>query len=398
MSSEEKFMFFNKNYSEERMLLKECNLVDTRNMRVMQNVSILIENGKIAAIGALDTDSVDARTVSASGYTVTPGLIDAHVHLALSGKPDSHLSGENMYRAEQKAILCENLRLNLQNGITAVRDLGCRWELLDMMRELEQGSDVFTTVMACGPVCTIPDGHATFFGEIVFPQNMAAMIERLKSQGAEFVKIIGTGGNLSPRTDCFDTQYTDDEFAEMMEFVISAEMDAACHAHATAGIEQCMRYGVRSIEHGSYITEQQVHRLAQREDCFWVPTICPGRLIENLSEAASDRVARRRSMAKLAAGHGVNLVAGTDAGIGDVPHGCLPHELDEFTDAGMSPMRALHSATHLAAVLMRKEGQIGVIEPGSAADILFFNGDIESDGFSFHNPELIIKGGCLVKT
>ena len=390
-------MFLNKDYSNGKLILKNCNVADTRNLRVIRNVDILLESGKIATVSRFDSDSVDAQIISAAGHTVTPGLIDAHVHLCLSGEPNCHEKLDELGEEGLRAVMCESLNLNLQNGITTVRDLGSPWDMLVQLRQLESTDIAAPTVFAAGPVCTIPGGHAIFFGEVIYPPQTKDMFSKLTDFGADWVKLVGTGGNLSPTTQCDETQYSDKDFSAIVSAAADAGFDVACHAHATEGIRQCLSYGVRSIEHGSYMSAEQVSALSQMENCYWVTTTCPGRLIKNLSEASTDRVLRRRANIKLSVKEGAKLIAGTDAGIGGVPHGVLAYEIDEFIDGGMSALKALRSATHLTAIMMRCEGKIGVIEDGADADILLLKGDIEEDGFAFHDPAAIIKGGRLIK-
>lgn len=377
-------------------MLKDGNVVHVREGRVLHGTPILIRNGKIEAVGGFDPDAVDAEVLSISGCTVTPGLIDAHVHLCLSGRPNCHLELDDLTPEENEQILRENLRLNLENGVTTVRDMGCRWEIMDQLRQLDQRESIFPSVQASGPVMTIPEGHGNFIGEVADSANAPDLIRRLVESGAEVVKLIGTGGNLSPKTNCHGTQYSDEEFGGIMETVRAAGLTAACHTHAAAAVEQCMRFGVRSIEHGSYMERDQALRLASLPDCYWVPTVCPGRIISGLSEAALDRVARRRVNIRTVIQNGGNLVAGTDAGIGGLKHGCLPYELDEFMDAGMSAMEALRSATCLAAEMMNMEGKIGTVEAGADADLLIFRKGFETEDFSFHEVSTVIKGGWIV--
>jgi len=399
-------MFFDKKVSSGKIIIKGCDLADTRFLRVIKNVSILLKDGVIVSVGEFDTSGIDAEVINAQGYTATPGLVDSHVHLCLSGKPDCHLTLDELSPDERMDILTSNLARNLNNGITTVRDLGCRWDMPEQMRSLEQTQynkqsqkdTPFPTVFFSGPACTKPNGHALFIGESISnTKQLEDFLIRLKDIGADTFKLIGTGGNLSVSTDCTSTQFSDEEFSEIIKAAHSEGFDIACHAHATEGIEQCLNYGVRSIEHGSYMNSEQVQRLTQRGDCYWVPTVCPGRLISNLSEAAADRVKLRRENIRLAAKYNAKIVAGTDAGIGGVLHGSLPYELDEFMDAGMTPLKALKSATFLATELMRLERKTGVIEDEADADILLYSGDIEKPGFSFHNPAVVIKGGSIVK-
>lgn len=388
-------MFF-ETYRKGALLLKDCAAADVRSRMVREHADILIKDGTILAVGEFDPGAVDAEVISVGNRTVTPGLIDAHVHLCLTGLPGCHLELDTLSPQESEGILRENLQKNLRRGITTVRDLGCRWEMLALMGRLSAEDTVFPSVQASGPVLTIPDGHGIFFGEAVSSASAPQMIDRLIQSGAEIIKIIGTGGNLSPKTDCHGTQYSDHEFSGIMDAVRAAGLSAACHTHAAAAVEQCMRFGVRSIEHGSYMEDAQARRLADMPDCYWVPTVCPGRIINGLSEAAADRVTRRRRNIRIVVKHGGRLAAGTDAGIGGVEHGCLAYELDEFMDAGMSAMEALRSATFVPAEMMRKEGRIGVIEAGAAADLLIFDKSLTDGGFSFHEPSVIIKGGRVL--
>jgi imidazolonepropionase-like amidohydrolase len=246
-------------------------------------------------------------------------------------------------------------------------------------------------------VLTIRDGHAVFIGVVADAANAAELIRAAAAEGAGLVKIIGTGGNLSPKTDTHGCQYSDGDFSAIVAEARRAGFFVACHAHAAAAVDQCLRYGVRSVEHGSYLHPGQFPEFI-RAGVFWVPTICPGRLVSPLSEAAQDRVTRRRNNVRQAIGLGVAIAAGTDAGIGGVPHGTLAHELDEFIDAGMNVLQALHAATLQNALMMGLEAHKGSLDAGKDADLLVFDGDIADPAFSFHNPVIVIKGGAVVKS
>jgi imidazolonepropionase-like amidohydrolase len=388
-------MFFQENRAKDRLLLTDCVLADVTNMHVLRGVSVLIEGGVIRHVG--NPLVINAPRISLAGKTLAPGMIDAHVHLCLSSLPDCHTTLDGLNAEQRMEIIRENLRRNLNAGVTSVRDLGSRMEMLADLRELERGGEHFPSVMASGPALTIKDGHATFIGVVADPSNSADLIRAAAAEGAEVVKIIGTGGNLSPSTDTQGCQFTDEEFSAIVAEARRAGLAVACHAHATAAVEQCLRFGVRSVEHGSYLLPDQLPHFISA-GAYWVPTICPGRLIDNLSEAALDRVTRRRSNVRLAIEMGVAVAAGTDAGIGGVAHGALAHELDELMDAGMTALQALRSACLLNAIMMGIETYKGSLEEGKDADLLVFDGDIEAPGFSFHNPSLVIKGGVVVKS
>ena len=400
-------MFFQGKKGKGRLLLTDCILADVVNLRVIRNASVLIEDGLIKKIGQ-PAIGANVPRVSLAGKTLAPGMIDAHVHLCLSALPDCHLTLSTQSAEQRLATLKENLRKNIQAGVTTVRDLGSPIEMLSCMRELElstspqgevsgvRGEEFFPSVMASGPVLTIKDGHAVFIGVIAGAANAAELIRAAAAGGAEVVKIIGTGGNLSPSTNTQGCQFSDTEFSGIVEEARRAGFAVACHAHAAAAVDQCLRFGVRSVEHGSYLQPEQLPQFIHA-GAYWVPTICPGRLIDNLSEAALDRVARLRTNVRLAIRQGVAVAAGTDAGIGGVAHGALAHELDEFTDAGMTALQALRAATLLNASMMGIEARKGSLEEGKDADLLVFDGDIDVPFFSFHHPSVVIKAGAVVK-
>ena len=386
-------MFFQENRAKGRLLLTDCILADVVNLRVLRNASVLIENGIIRQAGQSIT--ADIPRISLAGKTLVPGMIDAHVHLCLSALPDCHLTLNNQSAEQITETVRENLNRNLNAGITTVRDLGSPIGMLTCLKEIECEDGWFPSVMASGPVLTIKDGHAAFIGVIADAARSAELIRASAAKGAEVVKIIATGGNLSPSTDTHGCQFSDADFSGIAEEARRAGFHTACHAHAAAAVDQCLRFGVRSVEHGSYLRPEQLPEFI-KAGTYWVPTICPGRLISPLSEAALDRVARRRSNVREAIRLGVAIGAGTDAGIGGVAHGTLAHELDELTDAGMTALQALRTATLGNAVMMGIEAHKGSLEPGKDGDIVVFDGDIETPHFSFHHPSIVIKAGAVV--
>ena len=389
-------MFFAENKGRGKWLLTNCLLADVKNGALIPEASILIEDGVITAAGPEPIHAEDAKKTDLNGAMVTPGLIDSHVHLCMDATADCHLHLDTADEDKQIETLRDSLLRNLEAGVTTVRDMGSRIQMLRQMKSLEAGGGLYPSVQAAGPALTVEGGHAMFVGVVANPQNAAELIDRALGEGADFVKIIGTGGNLSPKTDVHDCQYSDDDFAALVNAARTAGVFSACHAHSERGIAQCIKYGVRSIEHGSYMTAAQVEAL-KGSTTYWVPTICPGRLIPGLSKAAQDRVNQRRKNIRYAVEIGMFPVAGTDAGIGGAVHGCLAHELDEFTDAGMTPMQALEAGTYRNAVMMGIQARKGSLCAGKDADILIFEKSLADMAFSFHSPAVIIKGGVIAK-
>jgi len=389
-------MFFADNRGRGRLVLTHCHLADVQGLQIRPDVSIVIEDGVVAAVRSGSVDAPAEITVDLGGALVTPGFVDAHVHLCLDAGPDSHLRLDELDEGEQVRVLRDSLERNLAAGVTTVRDVGSRIELLAQMRSLEASAEVFPTVLASGPVLTVPDGHAAFFGEAASPSNIEEILERAIAAGADHVKLVSSGGNLSPQTDVHSCQYSDEEFAALTAASRAHGLDVACHAHGADAVDQCLRYGVRSIEHGSYMTPEQLAQLGER-GISWVPTLAPGTVIAALSEAAADRVARRRENLRRGVQLGVPVAAGTDAGIAGAPHGIFAYELDEYVAAGMSRMQALRCGSLSCAEMMRIADRKGRVHVGADADLLVFARGLDDPEFSFHAPAAVVRGGVVVK-
>jgi imidazolonepropionase-like amidohydrolase len=180
-------------------------------------------------------------------------------------------------------------------------------------------------------------------------------------------------------------------------------MDVLCHAHGTEGSEAAIRAGVRSIEHGTYLTPAQLHTMAAR-GIYWVPTYST---IIDLTEPGGDyddpvTANRGRFMLPIlrrALGEGiragVKIVAGADSAYGPESQTRISHEVANFVDAGMAPLQALQSATTTAAELLRLEDRTGAIEPGFEADLLVIEANPLEDVVALQDPLLIMSNGRL---
>jgi imidazolonepropionase-like amidohydrolase len=223
-------------------------------------------------------------------------------------------------------------------------------------------------------------------------------------QGADLIKILATGGVLSPGDDPQHTAYTMDELKAAVDEAGRLGRAVAAHAHGKQGILWASEAGVRSIEHASYLDEE-VARVMKKNGTWYVPTLyvvepilAPGNPLHIPDESlAKARVVKEqmRNAFRTALKAGVLIAFGSDAGV--FPHGEQVHEFKIFVDEGMSPMQAIQSATGRAAELMRWENRIGTAERGRYADLIAVAGNPLQDITELERVNWVMKGGKVVK-
>jgi imidazolonepropionase-like amidohydrolase len=222
-------------------------------------------------------------------------------------------------------------------------------------------------------------------------------------QGADLIKILATGGVLSPGDDPQHTAYTLEEMKAAVDEAGRLGRFVAAHAHGRQGILWASEAGVRSIEHGSYMDEE-VARVLKKNGTWYVPTLyvvepilAPGNPLkiqdENLAKARIVKEQMRRAF-RAALKAGVRIAFGTDAGV--FPHGDQVREFKIYVDEGMTPMQAIQSATRSAAELMGWERRVGTIERGRYADLVAVAGDPLRDITRLERVKWVMKGGTVV--
>jgi imidazolonepropionase-like amidohydrolase len=379
---------------------------------------ILIEGDRIREVGdereLLPHVPSDARVVDLSRYTVLPGLIDAHTHL--TGSP--YLMG---YRAlavsvPREALLgARNARVTLEAGFTTVRNVGASGFADVALRDAINAGDVpGPRILASGPPLGITGGHCDenllapefhFVSEGVangVPAVMAKVREGIK-YGADLIKFCATGGVLSKGDNAELEQYSPEEMQAIIREAHRLGRKVAAHAHGARGIKDAVLAGVDSIEHGSFIDEEDI-QLMKQHGTYLVPTLYLGDwLLENYQKLGltDDMVAKaklvlpaaRQNVAR-AFREGVKVAFGTDAAV--YPHGLNAHEFAVMVKLGLTPLAAFQAATVNAADLLGWSDQIGTLEPGKYADLIAVEGDPLKDVTTLENVKVVLKGGEVV--
>jgi imidazolonepropionase-like amidohydrolase len=381
---------------------------------VSGGVTVLVRDGRIAGVepGYPQVGS-DWPVLDYPDATVLPGLIDAHVHLggdsedrALERLPefsDDHL----------RSVIEAGLRRHLAAGVTTVRDLGDRaWSVL-AWRDGRNGRDAGArrpAVVASGPPITSPGGHCGFMGgEARGADALRAAVRERAERRADVVKIMVSGGVLTPGTDVVRCQFT---LAEVRVAVAEAHrlgLPVTAHAHGLPAVEMAVQAGADGIEHCGCLTDKGIElpadllRALVSSGIEVCPTlgrapggVIPPRLIEVMRRTGMTFEKRQSFVANLAQ-HGVRVVSGTDGGIGaGKPHGILASAIADLVAGGLPATEALATATAGSARACGLAERKGRVAAGFDADLLVTRGDPLTDIAALSGVRAVVIGGNVI--
>jgi len=368
---------------------------------------VLVQDGMIIGVEPTTAAVPDSCPVTyLPGTTLLPGLIDAHSHLCGNDGPDAldRLPGLSAYEIDQTVEAA--LAAQLAAGVTAVRDLGDhRWAVVDRHRDRPAGP----TVVAAGPPITSPGGHcAAMGGEASGIEELRAAVRERAERGADLVKIMTSGGVMTPGTDIRACQFSLEELRAVVDQAHQLGLPVTAHAHALAAVEQCVAAGVDGIEHCSFLTEQGMRtppRLAAAIAAAGI-AVCPtlGHDMDAMAAlppallAVAERVgvSLEQRLAQVGELHaaGVSFVSGVDSGINPVKrHGLLPTAIVELVTAGVPPTTALASATSQAARACGLADRTGRLRAGLQADLLLVGGDPTTDITALRDTRMVASRG-----
>jgi imidazolonepropionase-like amidohydrolase len=385
--------------------ISDVTLFDGRTVR--RTAGVLIDDGRIQWVGAHARRPRAARSAEAvdgRGRTLTPGLFDCHVHLCFDG--GANFVDEARVSEATAALKCvRNAERHLTAGVTTVRDLGGPGAVTcDVAKAIAEGRIQGPRVVASGQAITITGGHGwnTFALQADGPVGVRTAVRSQLRAGAGSIKIIATGGVLTPGVSFDFTAFTFEEVEAAVDEAHKWGVPITAHAIGREGIAQCVRAGIDSIEHGAQI-DQAIARQMKSAGIFHVPTISAlDGIVGNPDQVPDYAVEKGRAVMELAQKAfkvglrtGVRYVCGTDAGTPFNPHGGAPRELIRMIEWGLPPLTALQSATVNAAELLRLP-DVGTIEKGKAADLVLWPGDPLDDPSVLLSPAAVWQDGQLV--
>jgi imidazolonepropionase-like amidohydrolase len=380
-------------------------LFDGRTLRTRSGV--LVSDGRVEWVGAHARAPRAARAaheIDGSGKTLTPGLIDCHVHLCFDGGAD--FAGEARETTSDAAAAIKAVRnaaRTLEHGVTTVRDLGGRADAaIQVARGVERGLIPGPRILAAGRALTITGGHGHNVGiarEVDGPVAVRAAVREEIRAGATAIKLIATGGVLTPGITADFTSFTQEELEAAVDEARSWGRVVAAHAIGPEGILRAVRAGVDSVEHGSMLTTEGA-RLMKERGTFHVPTISAIRgMVEHPDEVPAYAVEKATRLADLARDAfrrsvrvGVPIACGTDAGTPFNPHGNTTREIVRMVEWGLTPLKAMQAATSNAARLLRLQ-DAGVVAEGAAADLVLYDENPLERIEAVLKPAVVLRAG-----
>ncbi len=391
-------------------------LIDGRSSAPIAGVVILVDSDRIADVGPSVAIPPNARVIDLSRFTVLPGLIDTHTHLCLTPDYSSFnpvLNKSIPYRALEGAA---GARLTLEAGFTTLRDLdseGAGFADVALRDAIARGLVPGPRLLVSTLALSITAGHMNHTGlapeiDERVPQlatltdttdEMVKEVRRQVKYGADWIKIYATGTlrHIDPETLAPLPQMSEEQVRAIVEEARRFRKDVAAHAYGGDGARAAVLGGVRSIEHGMLL-EKNILKLMAERGTYWCPTLSvfqPQSEEEKTDPFLARILARQREVFKDALAAGVKIAFGTDAG--GVPHGENAREFELMVDLGMDPMRAIQSATSVAAELLRKETEIGAVKKGYVADLIAVEGDPLANVKLLQDVRFVMKGGGVVK-
>jgi imidazolonepropionase-like amidohydrolase len=399
--------------------VKAGRILDARSGNYLADQTIWIEGDRIKAVGKTAEIAKQlppgTKIIDLSRATVLPGLIDCHTHLTYSpyllGPVGFHVSypREALYGAR-------HARLTLEAGFTTVRNVGAGGYSDIALRDAIRAGDIpGPRVLASGPALSITGGHGdenflapqyNYSGEGVADGVDAVMAKTRQNIkfGADLIKFMATGGVLSEGDVPAQAQYSLEEMKAIVETAHGLGRKVAAHAHGAGGIKLAVLAGVDSIEHGSYINDEDI-QLMKEHGTYLVPTLYLGDwLMENypslgmtpnmIEKAKVVLPIARENIARAFKG-GVKVAFGTDAAV--YPHGLNAREFAVMVKLGLTPLESIRAATVNAADLLGWADRVGTLEPGKFADLIAVDGDPLADVRTLETVRFVMKGGEVVK-
>lgn len=392
--------------SPQPVVLLAPHLLDGTGAAAVPDAALWLGGGRIAFAGPAAELPLEARglaTLELPGCTLLPGLVDVHVHLVASAAPDL-AAGIPPTESERTLAAVANARRHLNGGVTLVRDLGAPGgEAIAVGRAVEAGTVEGPRVIAAGPAVTMTGGHIPYIGRVADgPEQMRAAVRANFGMGAGCIKVVATGGVLTKGLDPRLAAYTQPELDALVAEAHRLGLRVTAHAIGEGGVAAALRAGVDSVEHGMYLDDETIRLFVETGTRYSATFMAPGCILRG--ESVPDWIKQRaRPVAEAhlasfqaAVKAGVRVVAGTDAGTPENPHGRVGHEVVAMVEAGLDVLAGVRAAAAEAADLLGEPDR-GVLRAGAVADVLAVEGEVAADVTALTRPAAVFQSGRRVR-
>ena len=397
-----------------KVTIKAGRMLDVRTGTVATNVFIVVAQDRIESVG--NTAPANVPVIDLSDNLVMPGMIDCHAHVL--GNLKDFTPGVALRTSSAKAALwgVHNLQVWLEHGFTALRDAGepdQGYGQLALRDSIKQGLITGPRMVSAGSFISVNGGHGDM--DFLAPDQamprrpniadtvdqVAVAVRRDIKYGADWIKLMATGGVLDLQSDFNVQELSDEQMAKAVELAHRAGRRVMAHAEGTEGIKAAVLAGVDSIEHGTMLDDEGAALMAKK-GTWLVPTLYTfQRGVEIGKEFGQDPISLAKGKEILshqqpAFSRALKAHLKIAVGIDESPE-FLPRELAAMVRGGMTPLQVLQAATMNGAELIGMAKEIGTIEAGKYADIIAVKGDPLRDISAMEQVAFVMKGGAVIK-
>ncbi len=345
--------------------LINAKLIDGYSPKLQSNMTVLVSNGEIVSIKKQGRVSANYQIIDLNGMVLLPGFIDAHTHI-------------RSLDAAKRAM---------ESGVTTARSASTPNYQDVAIREMVKASQFIGPDISAAGVFVTPNLGETILADTrlgvlkdgIHSENALRTIVRVNADhGVDFIKTRGTERAGLPHTDPRKQTYTEAQLKIIVDEAKKYDIPVMAHAHGDEGGYAAIKAGVRSIEHGTYLSEKSL-KLMKKMGTYLVPTFTT---VVDLTEPGGDydnpvlfirgqhMLPALENTVKMAYDLGIKIVTGADTGYGPNSTTRVGMEITNFVRLGMKPMDAIQSATIVGAELLQISNKTGTVEVGKEADLI----------------------------
>jgi imidazolonepropionase-like amidohydrolase len=414
------FVFaFAKALTAQTIYIHAGHLLDSKNGEWQEKMTIIVEGERIKEVRkGYNVPPKNVAAIDLKNHWVMPGFTDMHVHMETEYNPHAYIQKYVDDPADVAYDSVKYAEITLLSGFTTVRDLGGSGINISLRDAINKGKVPGPRIFTAGKSIASTGGHADptngsnqkLMGNPGPREGVAnsedearAAVRHRYKNGADCIKITATGGVLSVAKNGSNPQFTIEEIKAITQTASDYGFHVAAHAHGDEGMYRAVVGGVKTIEHGTYMSERTMDKMIEM-DCYLVPTITAGKEVAEKAEVGGFYpelvVPKAREVGPQIQGtfgraykRGVPTVFGTDAGV--FAHGKNAKEFGYMAEAGMPVMETLQSATITPAKILKMETEIGQIKTGFLADIIAVTENPERNVATLEKMAFVMKDGAV---
>ena len=401
-----------------RIVLLPSRIIDGLSDEALENRAVVVEGQTISALVDRNDIPRDAEVIDLTGMTLMPGMINCHEHplMYADDYQSAHLHASSAYKALKGLASLQRLLLHGWTGVRVLGDIDVYYANQDIRKVIEEGVFTGPRITGAGHYISITGGGGDI--NFVSPEQCLCsdglvadgadeMLKAVRNEakyGADWIKLLVTGAFMTVGDDPQNVAFSPEELRTAVDEANRLGLPVAVHAHATEGIKQAVRAGVRSIEHGTYLDEEAIALMVKHET-YLVPTIYIGdyygktrmlRAQEKNDDYFQNYRAKFLSLVAKAHAAGVKIAVGLDLGGYNIDPIHFVGEFAVLVEAGLTHMQAIQAGTRVAAELLMWD-KLGTIEEGNFADIIAVVGNPLEDITALENVGFVMMNGNIVR-